>query len=173
MKSTEVRDRQAPLKAKYKEDPKAASVTFSVTGNVVDDEVAIRIPTHLGDLISGLHPAAGGDGSEGCSGDMLLEALVGCAGVTFQAVANAMNIDVKSAAITAEGDMDFRGTLGVDRETSIGITAIRLRFDIDSEAEDDTIAKLISLTERYCVIYQTLITGVPITTSCNNSVGSE
>lgn len=169
MKATEARERQAPLKEKYKSDPQSACVTFSVSGEVVPHELSIRIPTHVGELVSGLHPAAGGDGTEGCSGDMLLESLVGCAGVTFQAVSHAMGIKVRSARITAEGDMDFRGTLGVERETPVGITSIRLGFEIDCDADDEAIAKLLSLTERYCVIYQTLIGGIEITTNYDNS----
>lgn len=169
MKATEARERQAPLKEKYRDDPESACVTFSVTGEVVRDELSIQIPTHIGNLVSGLHPAAGGDGTEGCSGDMLLESLVGCAGVTFQAVSHAMGITVNAASITAEGDMDFRGTLGVDRETPVGITSIRLHFDIDCDTDEESITKLISLTERYCVIYQTLAGGLSITTEYANS----
>lgn len=172
MKAAEAKERQAPLKEQYRDDPEAACVTFSVTGEVVRDELSIRIPTHIGDLVSGLHPVAGGDGTEGCSGDMLLESLVGCAGVTFQAVAHAMGITVNSARITAEGDMDFRGTLGVDRETPVGITSIRLRFDVDCDSDEESIAKLISLTERYCVIYQTLANGVEISTNYVSSDAS-
>ncbi|MDB4614048.1 OsmC family protein [bacterium] len=155
MKPEELKALQAPIKAKYKQQPDAAIVTMSVTGTLSAD-LTCTIPTHAGSAVAGLHPAAGGDGSQACSGDMLLESLVACAGVTLQAVATAMEIPINTGTIVAEGTMDFKGTLGVSKESAIGLTNITMMFNIDSPAEDSKIAKLIELTERYCVIYQTL-----------------
>lgn len=156
MKSDQLRAMQAPLKASYKSDPATAKVTLKSSGVVDRDALTCTIRTPHGTIVSGLHPTAGGDGKTSCSGDMLLDALVACAGVTFSAVATAMEVDVRSATITAEGDWDVRGTLGVSREVPVGVTAIRLKFKIDTDAGDDLVAKLIQLTERYCVILQTL-----------------
>ena len=156
---------QAPLKDKYRSVPESALVTIRSNGwvDVANQHCSIR--SHAGNIQAGLHPAAGGTPQDACSAELLLESLVACAGVTFSAVATNMQIEIASCEIHAEGDMDFRGTLGVDRTAPVGLTAIRLRFKIDSQADAVTIAKLISLTERYCVIYQTLIKGVSISTT--------
>ena len=147
---------QAPLKERYREDPAAALVTLSATGTL-DDDLACNVQTGRALAKAGLHPATGGDGSLLCSGDMLLEALVACAGVTLRAVATALEIDVTSGTISAEGDLDFRGTLGVDRAAPVGFADIRLRFDIAApDADDDQLATLLKLTERYCGVLQTL-----------------
>ena len=168
MKSEELKALQAPIKSAYKQDPDSAIVTMQVTGTLSDD-LTCTIPAHAGPTVAGLHKAAGGDGSHACSGDMLLESLVACAGVTLQAVSTAMEIPIHKGTITAEGTMDFKGTLGVDRETAIGLTNIALKFEIDSPAEETKIAKLVELTERYCVIYQTLKNPPAIETSHNLS----
>lgn len=147
---------QAPLKDRYKSDPASAQFILRAEGEVLPDAIACRVPTHAGPADAGLHPAAGGDGSWACSGDMLLQSLVACAGVTLKAVATAMQIPLRSAKVTAEGEMDFRGTLGVSKEVPIGFTKIRLRFDLDSDATPEQKATLLKLAERYCVILQTL-----------------
>jgi uncharacterized OsmC-like protein len=164
MNAEELRTAQAPIKEQYKSDPASAVRTMSVTGTVETNQ-SCRIETAAGPVDAGLHPAAGGSGEEACSGDMLLEALVACAGVTFSAVSTAMEIPIEQASITAEGDMDFRGTLGVARDVPIGFTDIRLRFDVQSDAPQEKIDKLIQLTERYCVIYQTLRQPMEISTN--------
>jgi uncharacterized OsmC-like protein len=156
MNAEVLRARQAPLKDKYREDPDSAFVTFRASGTVQPETLSCEVPTHAGPVTAGLHSAAGGDGLQGCSGDMLLESLVACAGVTLTAVATAMAIQLQSAKIHAEADLDFRGTLGVDRSGPVGIQHVRLRFEIQSPADPAAIKKLIELTERYCVIYQTL-----------------
>jgi uncharacterized OsmC-like protein len=154
---------QAPLKERYREDAAAARVTLSATGTL-DDELACNVHTGRALAKAGLHPATGGDGSLLCSGDMLLEALVACAGVTLRAVATALEIDVTQGTISAEGDLDFRGTLGVDRGAPVGFADIRLRFDVDAPgAGDDQLATLLKLTERYCVVLQTLRAAPPVT----------
>src|SRR5215831_7238008 len=155
MDSDTLRSLQAPLKARYREDPASALVTLRAQGRLGDD-VSCRIETGHGRVEAGLHPATGGDGALACSGDMLLEALVACAGVTLRAVATALSIPVRGGTVSAEGDLDFRGTLGVVRDAPVGFRAIRLRFELDSDAAPEQLAKLIDLTERYCVIYQTL-----------------
>ena len=147
---------QAPLKARYKEDPSSALVTLRAAGHVVQETVTFVLDTGKPGVPVGLHPAAGGDGSAACSGDMLLEALVGCAGVTLAAVATAMGIELNRATVSAEGDLDFRGTLGVSREAPVGFSQIRLLFSIESATPADKIQKLVELSERYCVILQTL-----------------
>jgi uncharacterized OsmC-like protein len=152
----QLRARQAPLKERYRDDPSAAIVVLHANGVLDPDGVVCRVETHLGSADAGLHPAAGGDAGSACSGDMLLQALVACAGVTLAAVAKAMGIVIGSGRIEAEGDLDFRGTLGVSKEAPVGFRDIRLRFLIDSDASDDQRANLLRLTERYCVIYQTL-----------------
>jgi uncharacterized OsmC-like protein len=156
MTADELRALQAPHKAKYKENPAAARYAISIFGTVEGDDVHCRVHSPRGPIDAGLHPATGGDGSLACSADMLLEALVGCAGVTMKAVATALAIGLKKATITATADLDFRGTLGVAKEAPVGLTAIRLAFDVDADAPREQIDKLIQLTERYCVIYQTL-----------------
>ena len=153
---------QAPIKDKYRTDPASALVTIRSQGVVDVPTQHCSIKSHSGTIRAGLHPAAGGTDADACSAEMLLESLVACAGVTLSAVATNMGIEVRSCKIEAEGDMDFRGTLGVDRAAPVGLTAIRLKFQIDSNAESATLDKLVNLTERYCVIYQTLIKGVSI-----------
>ena len=146
---------QAPLKAKYKTDPQAASIRLRAEANGAEG-IACKVDTGRALVEAGLHPAAGGDGFHICSGDMLLEALVACAGVTFQAVATAFDVDAKDLKVTAEGDLDFRGTLGVAKEASVGFQNIRLNFDFAAGAPEQTLDKLIELTERYCVVLQTI-----------------
>ncbi|NQV25047.1 MAG: OsmC family protein [Rhodopirellula sp.] len=166
MNAEELRAAQAPIKEQYKSDPQTALKTMTVTG-IVQPNQTCRLNTAAGPVDAGLHPAAGGSGVEACSGDMLLEALVACAGVTFSAVATAMEISIEQASITAEGDLDFRGTLGVSRDVPIGFSDIRLKFDVKSTAPQEKIDKLIQLTERYCVIYQTLRQPMDISTHLN------
>ena len=155
MNAEELRAVQAPIKEQYKSDPQSAIRTMSVTGSIQPNQTC-RLETAAGPVDAGLHPAAGGSGDDACSGDMLLEALFACAGVTFSAVATAMEIPIDHASVTAEGDLDFRGTLGVARDVPIGFSDIRLKFDVKSAAPQGKIDKLVQLTERYCVIYQTL-----------------
>ena len=154
MQADELRAVQAPLKDRYGQDPDAAVVTLRAEGEL-GDGVTCNVQTGRALAVAGLHPATGGDGSALCSGDMLLEALAACAGVTMRAVATALEIAV-AGKVTAEGDLDFRGTLGVDRSAPVGFRSIRLRFDLESGADEATIAKLVELTERYCVVLQTL-----------------
>jgi uncharacterized OsmC-like protein len=154
----ELKRLQAPLKARYREEPEAARQRFRAVGVLLPGRPACRIENRYAQFDAGLHPAAGGDGSEACSGDMLLESLVACAGVTFNVVATAMGIPFRSARVIVEGNCDFRGTLGVSREVPVGITEISLRFEIDSPATDEQLATLLRQTERYCVIFQTLRT---------------
>lgn len=146
---------QAPLKERYRENPEAALVTLTATGTL-DGEVACNVHTGRALAKAGLHPATGGDGSLLCSGDMLLEALVACAGVTLRAVATSLGIQIESGTIRAQGELDFRGTLGVDRTASVGFTDIQLRFELQTPADDQQLATLLNLTERYCVVLQTL-----------------
>jgi uncharacterized OsmC-like protein len=155
MTADELRSLQAPLKARYRERPSTASVTLHAEGRV-GDNVTCKIETGKARVAAGLHPATGGDGGSACSADMLLEALVGCAGVTLSAVATALNIPLRNATIRAEGDLDFRGTLGVAKEVPVGFKQIRLNFDLDTDASEEQMANLLRLTERYCVVYQTL-----------------
>ena len=154
---------QAPLKQRYRDEPAAALVTLHASA-ALDEGISCSV--HSGRAIArqaGLHPASGGDGSLLCSGDMLLEALVACAGVTMRAVATSLGISVSAGDVRAEGDLDFRGTLAVEREAPVGFSAIRLSFELDSDADAEQQAKLLELTERYCVVYQTLARGVPVT----------
>jgi len=146
---------QAPLKERYRSDPASAVVTLSADGELDGSGVACRVRTATALAEAGLHPATGGDGTQLCSGDMLLEALVACSGVTLRAVATALGLEV-SGTVHAEGDLDFRGTLGVDRDAPVGFSDIRLRFDLDTTADADQVATLVKLTERYCVVLQTL-----------------
>jgi uncharacterized OsmC-like protein len=155
MNAEDLRSTQAPLKARYRDQPEAALITLRARGRL-GEGVTCKIETGKGLVAAGLHPATGGDGLSACSGDMLLEALAACAGVTLNAVATALNIPLRDATITAEGDLDFRGTLGLAKEVPVGFQEIRLRFDLDSEASDEQLATLMKLTERYCVVYQTL-----------------
>jgi uncharacterized OsmC-like protein len=160
----QLRATQAPLKDRYRDQPQAALVTLAASGTL-DDGVSCSVQTGRAIARAGLHPATGGDGSELCSGDMLLEALVACAGVTLRAVASALDIAIASGEVRAEGDLDFRGTLGVAREAPVGFSEIRLSFELDTDAEADALAKLLELTERYCVVYQTLASGPALATS--------
>jgi uncharacterized OsmC-like protein len=156
MKADELRALQAPLKTLYKEDPAAALVTLKARGALGTEGLTCSVQTGQALVAAGLHPATGGDGLAACSGDMLLQALVACAGVTLRAVATALEIPLRDGTVTAEGDLDFRGTLGVSKETPVGFKAIRLHFDLDTAATAEQVATLLKLTERYCVIYQTL-----------------
>ena len=155
MDGEELRRVQAPLKDRYREEPAAAVITLQADGSLSDTQVACSVQTGRALVEAGLHPATGGDGTHACSGDMLLQALVACAGVTLRSVATNRGMTV-TGTVTAEGDLDFRGTLGVDRDAPVGFRAIRLRFDLQSPAPEDELAKLIATTERYCVVYQTL-----------------
>lgn len=155
MKSEELRSLQAPIKERYRERPEAALVTLRAEGRI-GTEISCRIGTGKALVEAGFHPATGGDGLMACSGDMLLEALVACAGVTVSAVATAIGIEIRHGTVRAEGDVDFRGTLGVSKETPVGIQRIRLVFDLATDATEEQLATLIRLTERYCVVYQTL-----------------
>jgi uncharacterized OsmC-like protein len=155
MLADELRTIQAPLKDHYRADAGAAEVTLSATGSL-DEGISCSVRTGSAIAAAGLHPASGGDGSLLCSGDMLLEALVACAGVTLRAVATSLEIPVAGGTVSAEGDIDFRGTLGVDKEAPVGLHAIRLRFDLDTTASDEQLETLLKLTERYCVVLQTL-----------------
>jgi uncharacterized OsmC-like protein len=158
MNAEQLRDLQAPIKARYKDDPASAKLTLKATGQLGGEKLTCKVSTARGLAEAGLHPATGGDGMSLCSGDMLLEALVACAGVTLRAVATALEIPVRGGTVTAEGDLDFRGTLGVSKETPVGLSAIRLKFQLDTDATAEQLATLLKLTERYCVIYQTLKT---------------
>jgi uncharacterized OsmC-like protein len=160
----ELRALQAPLKERYKDDPDTALVTLAATATL-GEGVSCSVQTGRAIAEAGLHPASGGDGSLLCSGDMLLEALVACAGVTLRAVATALGISVTSGRVRAEGDLDFRGTLAVDREAPVGFSAVRLSFDLDTDADAEQLAKLRELTERYCVVYQTLTNTPALTTT--------
>ncbi|UEM04456.1 OsmC family protein [Skermanella rosea] len=147
---------QAPLKQRYRDVPDSAVITLKAEGTVGAEGVTCKVDTGRALVEAGLHPAAGGDGTAACSGDMLLEALVACAGVTLRAVATALDIDLRGGTVRAEGDLDMRGTLGVSKEAPVGFRSIRMTFDLDTDADDEKLASLLKLTERYCVIYQTL-----------------
>jgi uncharacterized OsmC-like protein len=155
MTADELKSLQAPLKTRYREHPETALVTLRARG-LVGENITCKIETGRARVEAGLHPATGGDGLSACSADMLLEALVGCAGVTLRAVATALGIRLRGATIQAEGDLDFRGTLGVSKDVPVGFKQIRLNFDLDTDASEDQLATLLRLTERYCVVYQTL-----------------
>lgn len=161
MKSTELRKIQEPLKQQYRTDPKSALVTLKAQSRI-GDGITCKVETGQALATAGLHPASGGNGLVACSGDMLLEALVACAGVTLNAVATAIEFELKDATVHAEGDLDFRGTLAVDKETNVGFKNIRLRFEIDSSETRDRIETLLKLTERYCVVYQTIAQGTDL-----------
>jgi uncharacterized OsmC-like protein len=156
MDSTALRALQAPLKQRYRDDPDAAVVTLRASGSL-GEGISCSVDTGRALAEAGLHPASGGDGSQLCSGDMLLEALAACAGVTLRAVATSIGVDVRGGRVHAEGDLDFRGTLGVDRDAPVGFRSIRLRFDLDTDAGEEDLATLVRLTERYCVVLQTLV----------------
>jgi uncharacterized OsmC-like protein len=164
MNLDELKAIQAPIKDKYRSDPRSAVVTIRSTGLVDVANQHCNIQSFAGTVRAGLHPAAGGNERDACSAELLLESLVACAGVTFAAVATNMSLPIRSCKIQAEGDMDFRGTLGVDRTAPVGLTGVRLTFQIESDCEATVLEKLVSLTERYCVIYQTLVKGVPVVT---------
>jgi len=155
MNAEELRALQAPLKAQYRERPETALVTLHAKGRI-GENVTCKIETGKSRAEAGLHPATGGDGASACSADMLLEALVGCAGVTLNAVATALGIPLRGATVHAEGDLDFRGTFGVSKDVPVGFKQIRLNFDLDTDASEEQVATLLRLTERYCVVYQTL-----------------
>lgn len=156
MNADELRALQAPIKQRYKEDPETASVTMQAVGRLDQPDVACHVETFTGSARAGLHPAAGGSTDFACSGDMLLQALAACAGVTLNAVATAMGIAIRGGTVTATGVMDFRGTLGMDKATPVGFKTIDLEFQVESDASEEQLANLIRLAERYCVVYQTL-----------------
>jgi uncharacterized OsmC-like protein len=162
MDSAGLRALQAPIKDRYKADPKAGLITLKAKGALDDTNIACKVETGRALAVAGLHPATGGSGLELCSGDMLLEALVACAGVTLKAVATALDIPLRSGTVAAEGDLDFRGTLGVAKDAPVGFAQIRLRFDLDTDAPQDKLDQLLKLTERYCVVYQTIRNGPPV-----------
>ncbi len=162
MDSEELRGLQAPLKARYRETPGEAVITLKAQGRLEDTDLVCKVETGRAIVEAGLHPATGGDGLHACSGDMLLEALVACAGVTLRAVATALEIPVRGGTVSAEGDLDFRGTLGVAKDAPVGFREIRLRFDLDTDADPDRLETLRTLTERYCVVYQTLRNSPPV-----------
>ncbi|MGH8146851.1 MAG: OsmC family protein [Rhodanobacteraceae bacterium] len=164
MKADDLRAAQAPLKKRYKETPEASLMTLRAQGRAGED-VSCKIETGKGLVVAGLHPATGGSGQQACSGDMLLEALVACAGVTLNAVATSLGIVLREAVVKAEGDLDFRGTLGVSKEVPVGFQNIRLQFVLDTDASEEQLATLLRLTERYCVVYQTLKNPPPISVS--------
>ena len=155
MKAEELKSLQAPIKQRYRDEPKTASITLRARGKI-GEGVTCNVQTGKALVEAGLHPATGGTGLSACSGDMLLESLVACAGVTLRAVATALDIPLRDATVRAEGDLDFRGTLAVSKEVPVGFQQIRLRFDLDTDATEEQLATLLRLTERYCVVYQTL-----------------
>lgn len=165
MNSEQLRGLQAPLKDKYRAEPSAAFVTLKAHGQL-GAGISCRVETGKSLVEAGLHPATGGDGLAVCSGDMLLEALVACAGVTLRAVATAIGIDIRRGTVSAEGDLDFRGTLGVSKDAPVGFQAVRLSFTLDTVADEDQLAALQRLTERYCVVYQTLVSSPSMSISC-------
>jgi uncharacterized OsmC-like protein len=162
MDAAGLRALQAPIKDRYRSEPQAAVITLKAKGTLDDASIACKVETGRALAVAGLHPATGGSGMELCSGDMLLEALVACAGVTLKAVATAIDIPLKSGSVSAEGDLDFRGTLGVAKDAPVGFAQIRLRFDVDTDAPQDKLDQLLKLTERYCVVYQTIRSGPPV-----------
>jgi len=164
----ELQAMQKPLKDRYRDEPAAALITLRADGKLDEEQIACKVDTGRALVEAGLHPATGGTGALACSGDMLLEALVACAGVTLRSVATSMELEV-TGSVHAEGDLDFRGTLGVDREAAVGFTAIRLRFDLASGESKESLDKLLELTERYCVVGQTLAGGVPVEFSYSTS----
>jgi uncharacterized OsmC-like protein len=173
MRSSELRELQAPLKERYRAAPEAALVTLRAQGQLGAEGLTCKVETGRALVEAGLHPATGGDGLSACSGDMLLEALVACAGVTLRAVATALDIELRGGTVSAEGDLDFRGTLGVSREAPVGFRDIRLHFDLDTDAPADKLESLIKLTERYCVVYQTLKTPANLALSVRTNQDDE
>jgi uncharacterized OsmC-like protein len=166
MNSTDLKNLQAPLKEQYRQQPGSAIITLKAKGQI-GDQISCKVETGRAITEAGLHPATGGTGLLACSGDMLLEALVACAGVTLQAVSTAIGVEIKSGTVTAEGDLDFKGTLGISKEVPVGFKTIRLKFEVDTNADAEQIASIKKLTERYCVVYQTLVKGVPVETQFN------
>jgi len=162
--SDELKSLQAPLKEKYKSEPQSAIITLKAGGKI-GDGISCKVETGRALVEAGLHPATGGNGMFACSGDLLLEALVACAGVTLSAVATAIGIEISDGRVKAEGDLDFRGTLGVSKDVPVGFKNIRLNFELVSNANEEQLAALAKLTERYCVVYQTLVNGVKVETS--------
>lgn len=169
MNAVTLKNLQAPLKEKYRDQPQSAIITLKAEGKIGED-ISCNVETGKAIVKAGLHPATGGTGMLACSGDMLLQALVACAGVTLQAVTTSIGVEIKGGTITAEGDLDFKGTLGVSKETPVGFKNIRLQFNLDTDASDEQIASVKKLTERYCVVYQTLTKGVAIETVYNSSI---
>ena len=165
MDVTALRALQAPLKDEYRTNPEAAIITLKAHGELDDQHIACKVETGRAIALAGLHPATGGSGAELCSGDMLLEALVACAGVTLKAVATALEIELKKGVVRAEGDLDFRGTLGVAKDAPVGFRDIRLTFEVETDAPQDKLDQLLKLTERYCVVYQTIKSGPPVEVS--------
>ena len=168
MNAAELKSIQAPLKDQYRNDPASAIITLKASGKI-GEGISCKVETGKAVVEAGLHPATGGNGLLACSGDMLLEALVACAGVTLNAVATAIEVDIKNGTVTAEGDLDFKGTLGVSKEVPVGFKSIRLQFNIETNATPDKIESLLKLTERYCVVYQTLKNGVDLKTSMHTN----
>ena len=164
MNATELKSLQAPLKDQYRNDPDSAVIVLKASGKI-GEGISCKVETGKAVVEAGLHPATGGNGLLACSGDMLLEALVACAGVTLSAVATAIEVDIKNGTVTAEGELDFTGTLGVSKEVPVGFKSIRLLFQIETDAAPDKMESLLKLTERYCVVYQTLKNGVAVKTS--------
>jgi uncharacterized OsmC-like protein len=162
---------QAPLKARYRSEPQAAQITLTASGTFKSDGITCAVETFSGEVVAGLHPATGGNGREACSGDMLLQALVACAGVTLRAVSTALGIAIRSGRVRASGLLDFRGTLGVDREAPVGFKDVKLEFELDTDANDEALANLLKLTERYCVVYQTLSRPAAATASIHRRAG--
>jgi uncharacterized OsmC-like protein len=165
MDAAGLRAMQAPIKDRYKTDASAALITLKAKGSLDDSNIACKVETGRALAVAGLHPATGGSGLELCSGDMLLEALVACAGVTLKAVATALDIPLKSGKVFAEGDLDFRGTLGVAKDAPVGFRDVRLRFEVETDAPQDKVDQLLKLTERYCVVYQTIKSSPPVEVS--------
>ena len=162
MDAQALRAMQAPIKDRYKAEPQAAVITLKARGTLDDANIACKVETGRALAVAGLHPATGGSGLELCSGDMLLEALVACAGVTLKAVSTALDVPLRSAAVAAEGDLDFRGTLGVAKDAPVGFKTIRLTFTVDTDAPQEKLDQVLKLTERYCVVYQTIRNGPPV-----------
>lgn len=168
MNSDELRSLQSPLKEQYRNDPEKAQITLKASGEL-GDGISCSVQTSKALVEAGLHPATGGNGMLACSGDMLLESLIACSGVTLQAVATALGITVSGGIVSAEGDLDFRGTLGVDKDVVVGFKAIRLCFDLDTEADESELQSLLKLTKRYCVVYQTLMNNPSVSTSVSTA----
>lgn len=165
MDAAELRATQAPLKERYRSDPETAMIKLTARGSIEHEGIACKVETGRALAVAGLHPATGGSGLQLCSGDMLLEALVACAGVTLKSVATAVEVPLKSGHVIAEGDLDFRGTLGIDKEAPVGFAEIRLKFEVDTDAPQDKLDLLLKLTERYCVVYQTIKNGPKVSVS--------